>query len=107
MYVYLILSNIGNKPLFQWRQYAGQPLKANCASHAEGLAPLLCALSSASRVYISQGLSTRTALFMDRHPNGAYVPPTNPSVATLMRTVVRNTSRCHCLIDRQSLYPSD
>ena len=40
-------------------KYAGQPLKANCASHAEGLAPLLCALSPASRVYLSQGLSIK------------------------------------------------
>ena len=39
MYVYLILSNIGNKPLFQWRQYARQLLKACCASYAKGLAP--------------------------------------------------------------------
>ena len=38
MYVYLILSNIGNKPLFQWRQYASQLLKASCASYAKGLA---------------------------------------------------------------------
>ena len=74
-------------------KYAGQPLKANCVSHAEGLAPLLCALSSASRVYLSQGLSTRTALFMDRHPNGAYTPPTNASVATLMRTETGRTAR--------------
>ena len=50
-------------------KYAGQPLKANCASHAEGLAPLLCALSSASRVYLSQGLSTRLCLFVDRCHN--------------------------------------
>ena len=35
MYVYLILSNIGNKPLFQWRQYAIQLLKTGCA-HCEG-----------------------------------------------------------------------
>ena len=37
MYVYLILSNIGNKPLFQWRQYASQLLKTGCASYAKGL----------------------------------------------------------------------
>ena len=50
-------------------KYAGQPLKANCASHAEGLAPLLCALSPASRVYLSQGLSIRATLFVDRCHN--------------------------------------
>ena len=40
MYVYLILSNIGNKPLFQWRQYASKLLKACCASYAKGLRSL-------------------------------------------------------------------
>ena len=50
-------------------KYAGQPLKASCASCAEGLAPLLCALSPASRVYLSQGLSIRATLFVDRCHN--------------------------------------
>ena len=36
MYVYLILSNIGNKPLFQWRQYACQLLKACSAAQPRG-----------------------------------------------------------------------
>ena len=36
MYVYLILSNIGNKPLFQWRQYASQLLKAGDAAQPKG-----------------------------------------------------------------------
>ena len=49
MYVYLILSNIGNKPLFQWRQYLGQPLKAACAAQPQGCSAcfvLLCGFSS-------------------------------------------------------------
>ena len=50
-------------------KYAGQPLKASYASYAEGLAPLLCALSLASRVYFSLGLSTRTSIFVDRNIN--------------------------------------
>ena len=50
-------------------KYAGQPLKASCASCAEGLAPLLCALSPTSRVYLSQGLSIRATLFVDRCHN--------------------------------------
>ena len=50
-------------------KYAGQPLKASCASYAKGLAPLLCALSPASRVYLSQGLSIRATLFVDRCHN--------------------------------------
>jgi hypothetical protein len=36
MYVYLILSNIGNKPLFQWRQYASKLLKADAAAQPKG-----------------------------------------------------------------------
>ena len=36
MYVYLILSNIGNKPLFQWRQYASQPLRTSFAAKPKG-----------------------------------------------------------------------
>ena len=45
-------------------KYAGQPLKASCA---EGLAPLLCALSPTSRIYLSQGLSIRVTLFEGRN----------------------------------------
>ena len=48
-------------------KYAGQPLKASCASYADGLAPLLCALSPTSRVYLSQGLSIRVTLFEGRN----------------------------------------
>ena len=47
--------------------YAGQPLNAGCASCAEGLVPLLCALSPTSRVYLSQGLSIRVTLFEGRN----------------------------------------
>ena len=50
-------------------KYAGQPLKASCASCAEGLVPLLCALSPTSRVYLSQGLSIRTTIPVDRSLN--------------------------------------
>ena len=46
MYVYLILSNIGNKPLFQWRQYASQLLKAGDAAQPKGLLRLLCSGSA-------------------------------------------------------------
>ena len=48
-------------------KYAGQPLNASCTSYAEGLAPLLCALSPTSRVYLSQGLSIRVTLFEGRN----------------------------------------
>ena len=50
-------------------KYAGQPLKASCAICAEGLAPLLCALSPTSRVDLSQGLSIRTTIPVDRSLN--------------------------------------
>ena len=38
-------------------------------------------------------LSTETALFVDRRPKGAYVPPTNPRVATLILTSDGKTAR--------------
>ena len=38
-------------------------------------------------------LSTETAIFVDRRPKGAYVPPTNPSVATLILTQGGKTAR--------------
>ena len=50
-------------------KYADQPLKASYASYAEGLAPLLCALSPTSRPYLSLGLSIRATLFVDRCHN--------------------------------------
>lgn len=37
--------------------------------------------------------STETAIFVDRRPKGAYVPPTNPSVATLILTQGGKTAR--------------
>ena len=38
-------------------------------------------------------LSTETAIFVDRRPKGAYVPPTNPRVATLILTSDGKTAR--------------
>ena len=69
-------------------KYAGQPLKANCASHAEGLAPLLCALSPASRVYLSQGLSIRVTLFEGR----------NIKLTVVSTQTAHFVDRCHNLV---------
>ena len=109
-------------------KYAGQPLKASCASCAEGLATLLCAPSQISelshllrpvhqsdpfrgqkhqtdrlvhpngtfRGQMPQSCSRvhRNPCFhgQDR-PTGAYVPPTTPSVATLILTLGGKTDR--------------
>ena len=66
-------------------KYAGQPLKASCASCAEGLAPLLCAPSQISAHYL------------------VYPPPTNPSVATLILThggkTDRNATKHACKVE--------
>ena len=109
-------------------KYAGQPLKASCASYAEGLAPLLCASSQISelshllrpvnqsdpfrgqkhqtdrRVHPNgtfRGQMPQSCSRVHRNPcfhgqdrpTGAYVPPTNASVATLMRTSGGKASR--------------
>lgn len=69
-------------------KYAGQPLKASCASCAEGLAPLLCALSPTSRVYLSQGLSIRVTLFEGR----------NLKLAVVSTQTAHFVDRCHNLV---------
>ena len=69
-------------------KYAGQPLKASCASCAEGLAPLLCAHSPISRVYLSQGLSIRVILFEGR----------NLKLAVVSTQTAHLVGRCHNLV---------
>ncbi len=69
-------------------KYAGQPLNANCASHAEGLAPLLCALSSASRPYLSLGLSIRATFLVDR----------NLKLTVVSTQTAHLVDRCHNLV---------
>lgn len=66
-------------------KYAGQPLKASCAG---GLAPLLCALSPTSRVYLSQGLSIRVTLFEGR----------NLKLAVVSTQTAHFVDRCHNLV---------
>ncbi len=56
-------------------KYAGQPLKASCASYAEELAPPALCPSQISSHYL------------------VYLPPTNPSVATLILTSGGKTVR--------------
>ena len=69
-------------------KYAGQPLKASCSSCAEGLAPLLCALSPTSRVYLSQGLSIRVTLFEGR----------NIELTVVSTQTAHFVDRCHNLV---------
>ena len=69
-------------------KYADQPLNASCASYAEGLAPLLCALSPTSRVYLSQGLSIRVTLFEGR----------NIKLTVVSTQTAHFVDRCHNLV---------